>query len=380
MINKKNSSFVEFYEKHKVSPVKQNISKLKNHFCRRRFLLYKLKITKKIIQTSSILEFGPGSGYNSLYLAYLKPRKYVLVDGNSTALNEVKVLFNKHRFKMPTLKNKLFLDFKIKNKFDIVWAEGCIQHQVNPQKILLHLSRFTAREGIFACSTLNGISWLSEMLRRCIYNTKEIPNEMPLKNILDIIRPYFLPHLYHLPQMSRLYDDWIIDNIIQPLDNRKLLSVPACLSKIQNKFDIMGSLPEISNDWRWYKSVIQDDMQNNYHFLENYYCRNVLLIDKKLRCSVSHTSKFGRYLEKMGESSWTKLCLYEKSKERRDLDKFLQEVHNIAEEITKISPTTSDSIFYAIDYIKKGAPKFNIPKQFLSWWGRGQQYLSFIKK
>ena len=105
MINKKNSSFVEFYEKHKVSPVKQNISKLKNHFCRRRFLLYKLKITKKIIQNSSILEFGPGSGYNSLYLAYLKPRKYVLVDGNSTALNEVKVLFNKHRFKMPTLKN-----------------------------------------------------------------------------------------------------------------------------------------------------------------------------------------------------------------------------------------------------------------------------------
>ena len=39
-----------------------------------------------------------------------------------------------------------------------------------------------------------------------------------------------------------------------------------------------------------------------------------------------------------------------------------------------------EKVFEAIDYIKKGAPKFNIPKQFLSWWGRGQQYLSFIKK
>ena len=76
------TSFVDFYIKNNISPVSQDISGLKKHFQRRDSLLRSLGLPNILFCNAEILEFGPGSGHNTTYIASLRPSKYHLVDGN----------------------------------------------------------------------------------------------------------------------------------------------------------------------------------------------------------------------------------------------------------------------------------------------------------
>ena len=73
-------SFVTFYTENNVSPVKQDISNLESHYNRRSHLLSSLGLTPILLEGKNILEFGPGSGHNSIYLASLKPKSFELVE------------------------------------------------------------------------------------------------------------------------------------------------------------------------------------------------------------------------------------------------------------------------------------------------------------
>ena len=87
---KNNTSFVDFYNKHDISPVSQDISDLEKHFQRRDSLLLSLGIPALLIKGSSVIEFGAGSGYNSTYIASLSPNCYHLVDGSNIGIKETK--------------------------------------------------------------------------------------------------------------------------------------------------------------------------------------------------------------------------------------------------------------------------------------------------
>ncbi len=64
-------SHLEFYQKHKISPVRQDISDLQSHFQRRKALYFHLGIMPNGIRDRKVLEVAPGSGHNSLYTASL---------------------------------------------------------------------------------------------------------------------------------------------------------------------------------------------------------------------------------------------------------------------------------------------------------------------
>ena len=99
---KNNLSFVDFYNKHGISPVSQNISNLEEHFKRRNSLLTSLGIPAIFVKGSSVLEFGPGSGHNATYIASLSPNRYHLVDGSDVGIRETERLlsgYEIHNFK-----------------------------------------------------------------------------------------------------------------------------------------------------------------------------------------------------------------------------------------------------------------------------------------
>ena len=83
-----NLSFVDFYTKHDISPVQQDISSLEKHFQRRESLYKILGIIPVFLKGKKIIEFGPGSGHNAIYTATLNPGQYVLVDGNKRGIQE----------------------------------------------------------------------------------------------------------------------------------------------------------------------------------------------------------------------------------------------------------------------------------------------------
>ena len=299
---KNNTSFVDFYNKHDISPVSQDISDLEKHFQRRDSLLLSLGIPALLIKGSSVIEFGAGSGYNSTYIASLSPNCYHLVDGSNIGIKETKKQLSGYKIHDFKVVHSLFLEYKSDCLFDIVWAEGCIPHQANPIDILKHLSSFTKKDGIFVASMSNGISYLSEIIRR-VASFMHLDDVNSIKEGVDKILPLLECHLSHLKGMSRPVDDWIIDSILQPLYERKLFSIPDAIEALKDNYNVYGASPKFITDWRWYKEIVGDDRGFNKTALDCYYQNNLNLIDYRSKFPVHSSS-----VQFSSEWSW-KACV-----------------------------------------------------------------------
>src|SRR5687768_7560883 len=90
------ASHLAFYTAHGISPVRQDISDWERHRQRRSALYRQLGILPAYLKVRSVLEVGPGSGHNALYTASLGPSRFVLVEGNSTGIGDIRALFAEH--------------------------------------------------------------------------------------------------------------------------------------------------------------------------------------------------------------------------------------------------------------------------------------------
>ena len=116
----------------------------------------------------TVIEFGPGSGHNAVYTASLKPSTYLLVDGNPTGVSETQENLKDAPVENLRVTHSLFDKFQHDDRFDFVWAEGCLPHQLNSFPLLHHISSFTDCGGCLVLSTIDSISYLSETLRRLV--------------------------------------------------------------------------------------------------------------------------------------------------------------------------------------------------------------------
>ncbi|MEB3828485.1 class I SAM-dependent methyltransferase [Phormidium sp. CCY1219] len=378
MKDSESRAFVTFYSDNNISPVSQDIANLEKHFQRRESLFRSIGILPGFVYQTNIIEFGPGSGHNAVYTASLKPSKYYLVDGNTVGLEQTEKILTEAKCQNFKVIKSLFEDYNSPEKFDIVWAEGCLPHQSHPTLTLKHLSKFTKLSGIFVCTTINSISYLSETIRRLLFNILLPNGNASLNDALNILRPRLSSHLLNLKGMSRLADDWIVDNIIQPLQDRKLLSVPEVITALSSSFDVYASSPRFITDWRWYKEIVGRDRGFNDNALACYYKNNLNLIDYRYVFD-AHSTSFGKDLEITCSNSWelmTQIQQGDSSKWQAMFD-LLTEIASIVEPIT---PNTALAIVEASDWLQDGAPLERELQHFPQWWGRGQQYLSLIRK
>ena len=372
-----NNSHADFYSKHYISPVSQNITNLESHFRRRSSLFYSLGITPLLVSGSEVIEFGPGSGHNATYTVSLLPNRYLLVDGNPKGIYDTTKILERYSSIDIQVIQSFFIDYKNDDKFDIVLAEGCLPHQSEPINVLKHLSSFTKKNGIFMVSTLNGISSLSEIIRR-LAAFKHIKPHTSIDEQICVVRPILKPHLGNLKSMSRPVDDWILDSIIQPLQDRKLLSIPDVINTLKDSFDMYNSSPKFIVDWRWYKDINSDDKEFNKTALDCYYKNNINLIDYRFEFSPSSVT-FGKELEIICGQCWDIMCLIQNG-EASEWQTFINLLGEITRLISKKSPETSKAIIESSEWLQDGAPIDEELKYFPEWWGRGQQYLSLIKK
>src|SRR5438128_11836711 len=82
-------SLVDFYKRHGLSPVRQDISNLETHFTRRAGLYRHLGILPSFVRGRTVLEIGPGGGFNSLYTATLQQARYELLEPNPTGVTHI---------------------------------------------------------------------------------------------------------------------------------------------------------------------------------------------------------------------------------------------------------------------------------------------------
>jgi len=247
--------FVDFYVKHEISPVSQDISDLTKHFERRSSLYRHLGIPPSFVRNKKVIEFGPGSGHNALFVSSLQPERYVLVDANPTGLKNTIKLLDDYLTENQTNRTEhvfvesLIEEYQSDEHFDLVLCEGVIPFQKNPTDFLQHVASFSSSGGIVVITCSDSVSWLSEILRRAL-GLSIVDENDAIERKINKLSPIFGYHLSTLKGMSRPHEDWILDNILQPWLG-ELISIAEAIKSLSTDFDVYGSSPHFLTDWRW---------------------------------------------------------------------------------------------------------------------------------
>ena len=161
---------LEFYIKNKISPVRQDIHDLQRHMDRRKALYQRLGVPSQFITGKNILEVGPGSGHNSLFVATCLPSQLILVEPNPVGRNGVFELYSDFSpsHTRPLVIDKSLEAFDTEYDYDIVIAEawlGSTDHEVN---LIKKISNFVKIGGILILTLQSPVGMLANVLRRLL--------------------------------------------------------------------------------------------------------------------------------------------------------------------------------------------------------------------
>ncbi|MFC1895476.1 class I SAM-dependent methyltransferase [Thermodesulfobacteriota bacterium] len=384
MDNQYKTPFLDYYCRHNISPVSQDISTLEKHFERRNALYRHCGIPSSFIEGKSVLEVGPGTGHNAIFTNAMKPQKYVLVDGNPKSIQETSRLLKSYFGDISNCEiiKCNFNHFTSDVQFDIVLCEGTIPGQKDPIRFLSKLSKFVKPSGVLLITCVDHVSVLAETLRKVVARLM-IGREMLNENEkLEKLRPFFLRSLRTIKGMSRPVDDWIYDNVLQPIIGR-LLSIEDAIRCLESDFDAYAVSPHFSIDWRWYKDIYGSQQQYN-RLLIDCYRKNIhnLLdyryvfdsIEPEIIINLESLSKSIFDISIRMQNGEIDKCIVS------ELKCFLNDLSILTR---KFSGGTTESIQQFADAIDEFLLDEPFPCElvrFEPWFGRGQQHMSFIRK
>jgi len=374
--------YLSYYGEHGIVPVRQDTSDLRLHLSRRHALYRQLGILPLTFRNRSILELGPGTGDNALFLASCEPGRCVLVDGNPASIQVISKKINEGLLPREVFECRIgdILDWRDAGQFDIVLCEGVIPGQENPEAFLAHVASFAGNHGIVVTTTISAPSVLAEVCRRVI---KPIIAEQAgsRENLLRELTNFFEPDLRSLPGMSRLHEDWVLDNILHPWPARIVFSIPEAIDSLDDDFDVLGTSPCFIQDWRWYKAIPRHEKTWNVIAREEYERWAPYLLDYRIQPSdpiptiSAQLDAVCTVAVGIHHRIWHQTSLNE-------IPQFIDCLREIRNIIVKALPETASAI---ADFLRGlngllDGDKSSDFGSFRRWFGRGQQYVSFMRK
>ena len=370
--------YLDFYDQIGDKVVSRIIEDELEFFRTRSALYMSLGIAKSFLKDKAILEFGPGSGHNSIFTASLGPSKYVLVDGGKKIIEAAKRRLSKSVLspKRITYINSLFEEYQSDEYFDLVIAEACIPMQEDPAAMLRTVAAHVKPGGVLIITTISAVSYLSEIMRR-LGRDIQMKADVDSEKQLEILRPLYQSHLATLTGLSRSVDDWLLDNIVQPLNVQKLLTIPEAIESLVDNFELLGSSPRFVTDWRWHKTMIAETPGINNTAERCYYSTNINLLDYRFETK-DHDPVLGKALELECSKLWNQMITIENDR-HTDWHLIWPILDGIARIIAELGPRTTPAFDEARRWVQGGALETALI-DFPYWWGRGQQYLSFVRR
>src|SRR3989338_729756 len=376
--------YLEFYLKHNISPVTQTIRNKKSFFIQRQYLYQSLGIAPILLRNKSILEFGPGNGVNAIFNYAFSPARYVLVDGNLLAIENIRKNFSTHFQNLDSLEvvHCLFNEYDHNPLFDLVICENFIANLDDPARMVVAFSQNVIPGGILFITCKDRKSLLSETLRSFIglLLTRDIKD---LRKKADFLTNYFCSHLSSLAHVGRSFNDWVLDNILQERYSiyAPLFSISQAVHELNGSFIFYHSSPVFHTEMRWYKSVNSDiALENMSKIIVNSYYKNMLnFLDYRINLP-PHSIELGKSILRSAEKI-RELCQKNHSNsENKSLLSLTVELNYLAE---LISPWANDTAItikaYATIFESGNFEQINTNPYLIHWWGRGTQYLSFVK-
>ncbi|TAN54770.1 MAG: methyltransferase domain-containing protein [Rhodospirillales bacterium] len=267
-----------YYVEHGVSPVRQDISDLDKHLQRRESLYRGVGLPASFIEGKRVLEVGPGSGHNSLFVATCNPATLDLVEPNPTGIQGIVDLYAEFRLPhtTPNLIRQRLEDFQPKELYDIAIAEAWIGVPPNELELLAKLSSFVKPGGVLIVTATSPIGMLANTLRRILGDVL-IDGTANIQEQTRLLLPAFSAHLSGMAAMSRPHEDWIQDSLLNPGFLTSCLTPEAIFKAVGEEFSVYETFPRMATDWRWYKSLHGEGRRFNEAFLERYFeqCHNL---------------------------------------------------------------------------------------------------------
>ncbi len=267
-----------YYVEHGVSPVRQDISDLDRHLQRRESLYRSVGLPASFIEGRRVLEVGPGSGHNSLFVASCTPASFDLVEPNPTGIQGIIDLYAEFRLPhtAPNLIRQRLEDFQPEKPYDIAIAEAWIGVPPNELALLAKLSSLVKPGGVLIVTATSPIGMLANTLRRILGDVL-IEGTANIQEQTRLLMPAFSAHLSSMAAMSRPHEDWIQDSLLNPGFLTSCLTPEAIFKTVGAQFSVYETYPRMATDWRWYKSLYGEGRCFNEAFLERYFeqCHNL---------------------------------------------------------------------------------------------------------
>jgi hypothetical protein len=222
-------------------------------------------------------------------------------------------------------------------QFDVVLCEGLLGLSGGDNALLLNLlTKKVRRGGVLVITCIDPISDCAEVLRRALAQ-KYLNASMSLQEQVEALKPVFTPHLATLKGMTRSVEDWILDNILNPASIGPTFSIPEACEALEGRFSLMGCSPRFLLDWRWYK-----ESDNSNQWAIDSYWRNCHNLFDYRKVEVERDAAENRRLMQM--------CMC------------------VREDVAALERGV----------VARAIPTHRV-EQDPGWFGRGQQYLSFVR-
>jgi len=230
-----------------------------------------LGLPKGFISGRKVLEVGPASGHNSLYVAACQPDQLDLLEPNPVAAREISELYENFHLShtKPNVILKKLEDFNEERTYDIVICEawlGILEHE---RKLMGKLSKFVRKDGILITTLASPVGFFFNMIRRLLSRSIILESE-DIDSKTNKLMSAFVPHLNTLPDMSCPHRDWVQDSLLNPGFLTMHPTPSMFFSDIGKNFTVYNSYPKFFSDWRWYKSLYGEYKDFNNLFLKSY--------------------------------------------------------------------------------------------------------------
>lgn len=374
------NGYIEYYGKHHISPVNQNIKDIEMHYERRKKLYRQCGIPIITFKDKELLEVGPGGGVNTLAFFHWGIKHVDLVEPNHKGREDMCALFSQGG--VPAGKYEIFQcaieNYSVNKKYDIIIAEGFLQHLPDNRKIINKLKELMADDGVIVITCTDGVCLFIEIMKRLLGQvmTKDIQG---YEDKVSCLEKLFEPQLAKLQGVSRPAKDWVQDQILNPVLYDNALSMFDAINLFGEEYDVLGSSPNMFTDYSWYKDIwfnYKEDYKQQFRekrlSLLKANMPEKILLSQQVERIVEHFEDI-RNLAKQYENTFDDQHLYDIGKRMHDMEDELKGVGNDFMEV-----------FYEIEAIIDGLQKKRTVDMeqfphFFNSFGRTQQYMAFVK-
>ncbi|MEG3640122.1 class I SAM-dependent methyltransferase [Magnetococcus sp. PR-3] len=264
------NKYVAYYaNEERLIPAQVHVDDLTKLYASRHALFMQMGLAPGLLAGKSILEIGPAQGEHARFILEQKPASYTFIEGNPQcmpALKAVAQAYSEHT--RCDIHETLFETHQLKQQYDVVWCERTIECQQDPKGFLQEVLPLVAHGGVLLVTSIDTLSSLPDFLR--YFAAKRLVNEqMSYAAQCQRLCPLFTPHLQTLKGMKKPAMNWVEENLLFPLKDKKFVSQGDILSVVEGAFQVTGTAPNSLNDWRWYQEVLDQPGQANARTAQN---------------------------------------------------------------------------------------------------------------